>query len=160
MSGETPITIIGRLTDDPALRFIQSGSPVANFSVAHNSRKFNKQKNEWEDSEATFYRCSMWGTGAENVAETLRKGSPVIVYGFIGTRSWEQNGERKSAMEVKVERIGLDLTFVKVDAANVINSRGNSGGQSATQQSDVSAPGGSANDPWASSPTSSSEPPF
>ena len=133
-----------------------------NFSVAHNSRRFDKSKNEWVDSEATFYRCSMWGTGAENVADTLRKGSPVIVYGAIGTRSWEPNGERKSAMEVKVERIGLDLSFVKVDASNVIASRGNSGGQSSApaQQSDVSAPGGSANDPWASSPTSSSEPPF
>ena len=161
MAGETFITIVGRLTGDPELRFVSSGGAVANFSVAHNSRKFNKHKNEWEDSEASFYRCSLWGTGAENVAHTLRKGQAVIVYGAIGTRSWEANGEKKSAMEVRVEKVGLDLGFVKVDPENVIRSTGQGGQSSApTEQSDVTAPGGSANDPWATTPARTDEPPF
>lgn len=155
------LTIFGRLTADPEIRFIQSGGAVASFTVAHNSRKFNRSKNEWEDSEPTFYRCSLWGTAAENLVNTLRKGHAVIVHGAYGSRSWESNGERKTAQEVRVEKIGLDLGFYSIDPNNIVNSSGRGGQRSAPAQNqpDVSAPGGSDNDPWASSP-SSAEPPF
>ena len=159
MSGEVFITVVGRLTDDPVLRFVNSGGAVASFSVAHNSRKFNKQKNEWEDSEATFYRCSIWGHAGENVAETLRKGSAVIVTGAYGSRSWEANGEKKTVQEMRVDTIGLDLGFVKVDPSHIVSST-RSGAQASTPQADVSAPGGSANDPWATTPARTDEPPF
>jgi single-strand DNA-binding protein len=130
--------------------------------VAHNSRKFNKSKQEWEDSEPTFYRCSIWGHTGENVADTLRKGMPVIVQGAYGSRSWEANGEKKTVQEMRVDTIGLDLSFVKVDPSNIVASRGGQSSAPAQAQADVSAPGGSANDPWAS-PTPAAradEPPF
>jgi single-strand DNA-binding protein len=158
MSGEVFITVRGRLTADPELRFIASGSPVCSFSVAHNSRKFNKSTNEWEDTEATFYRCSLWGGAAENVAHTLRKGSAVIVHGVYGSRSWDAGGEKKTAQELKVETIGLDLTFYKVDPEHVTNSV--SGRGQAAPQAQSSAPaGGSDNDPWAAS-APAGDPPF
>ena len=75
MANDVMLTIMGRLTADPEIRFVASGGAVTSFTVAHNSRKFNKQKNEWEDSEPTFYRCSLWGGAAENVANSLRKGA-------------------------------------------------------------------------------------
>jgi len=160
MSGEVFLTVVGRLTADPELRFIATGGAVCSFSVAHNSRKFNKQKNEWEDSEATFYRCSIWGHTAENVAETLRKGMAVIVQGAYGSRSWEKNGEKQTVQEMRVDTIGLDLTFVRVDPSNIIASRG--GQSSAPAQQAESPAGGSANDPWASSVPAAraDEPPF
>lgn len=161
MANEVLLTIVGRLTADPELRFVASGGAVASFTVAHNSRKFDKHKNEWVDSEPTFYRCSLWGTGAENVTNTLRRGSAVIVYGAYGSRSWEANGEKKTAQEVRVEKIGLDLGFYAVDPQNIVNSSGRGVQRPAanTHTPDVSAPGGSDNDPWAATP-SSTEPPF
>ncbi len=164
MSGEVIITVVGRLTADPELRFVNSGSAVASFTVAHNSRKFNKDTKEWEDTEATFYRCSVWGHGAENVAETLRKGTPVIVTGVYGSRSWESNGEKKTAQELKVESIGLNLMFVRVDPPNIIASAGTRGARSQqsqqSQQPNIAAPGGSDNDPWAARGADPGEPPF
>lgn len=161
MADETSITIRGRLTDDPNLRFVQSGAPVVNFDVAANSRKFNKQTNEWENSETTFYPVSMWGTGAENVAETLRKGSPVVVYGHIGSRSWEHEGKKNTRMEVKALSVGLDLSWVKVEPENVVKSTPkSSGGQSAQPAQQAAPQGGSDNDPWAAPAQQAGDPPF
>ena len=81
MAGETVITVVGNLTDDPELRFTPSGAAVANFTVASTPRTLNKQTNEWEDGEAMFLRCSVWRQAAENVAESLQKGARVIVQG-------------------------------------------------------------------------------
>lgn len=159
MADETSITIRGRLTADPNLRFVQSGAPVVNFDVATNSRRFNKQTNEWEDSETTFYPVSLWGTGAENVAETLRKGQMVIVSGHIGSRSWEAEGQKRTRMEVKALAVGLDLTWVQVKPENVIRSTGKSSGQD-TQAQQSAPQGGSAGDPWAVSPSQAGSPPF
>ncbi len=161
MAGETPITVVGRLTGDPELRFVQSGAPVVNFNVAHNARKFNKTTNEWEDTEASFYPCSLWGTGAENVAETLRKGNSVIVEGVIGSRSWEQDGQKRSRMEVRVNNIGLNLLFVKVEPENVLIStpKSSGGGQQAAPAQQAAPQGGAENDPWAT-PAGQGEPPF
>jgi single-strand DNA-binding protein len=161
MANDVVITIMGRLTADPEIRFVANGGAVTSFTTAHNSRRFDKAKNEWVDSEVTWYRCSLWGGAAENVANTLRKGNAVIVVGALGTRSWEQNGEKKSAMEVKVEKVGLDLGFYTVAPEHVVASN-HRGGQSSApaQQSDVSAPGGSSSDPWAAQGASSNEVPF
>ena len=73
MAGETVITVVGNLTDNPELRFTPSGAAVANFTVASTPRSFNKQSNEWEDGEAMFLRCSIWRQAAENVAESLER---------------------------------------------------------------------------------------
>jgi len=116
MSGETNLTIRGRLTDAPELRFTPSGTAVVNFCIASNSSKFDKQTNEWKDQPTKFWRCAAWNQGkltrAENVANMLKKGDNVIVYGELTTRQYEtKEGEKRTADEIRVETIGKDLTF-------------------------------------------------
>ena len=89
MAGETTITVVGNLTADPELRFTPSGAAVANFTVASTPRRFNSQTNQWEDGEALFLRCSIWRDAAEHVAESLTRGSRVIVQGRLRQRSYE-----------------------------------------------------------------------
>ena len=91
MAGETVITVVGNLTDDPELRFTPSGAAVANFTVASTPRIFDRQTNEWKDGDALFLRCSIWRQAAENVAESLGRGTRVIVQGRLKQRSYEIN---------------------------------------------------------------------
>lgn len=134
----TQITIIGNLTDDPSLRFIQSGAAVVNFTVAEANRKFDRAKNEWIEGEATFWRCSLWREAAENVAESLTKGTRVIVAGTTVSRSWDDNGQKRTVTEIQVDEIGPSLKFAT--AKPVRNQRtGNS-----------APPPASTDDPWAS----------
>ena len=93
MSGEIQLTVVGNLTDDPSLRFIQSGAAVASFTVASTTRTFDRSSNDWKDSDTVFMRCSLWRDAAENVAESLSKGMRVIVVGRLVSRSWEQDGQ-------------------------------------------------------------------
>ena len=79
MAGDTIITVVGNLTADPELRFTPSGAAVANFTVASTPRIFDRQSKEWKDGEALFLRCNIWREAAENVAESLTRGSRVIV---------------------------------------------------------------------------------
>jgi len=116
MSGEILIPIRGRLTADPELRFTPSGAGVTNFTVATNSSKFDRNTNEWKDEPTKFWRCAAWNQGkltrAENIANLLKKGDCVIVYGELTTRNYEtKEGEKRSADEIRVEAIGKDLTF-------------------------------------------------
>ncbi|MCQ1951590.1 single-stranded DNA-binding protein [Arthrobacter sp. zg-Y859] len=115
MSGETYVTIIGRLTKDPDLKFL-GNSAVAEFGVAVNARKFNKQTNEWEKKPTKFWDCGAWNAGkqtlADNVVEVLRKGDSVVVYGELETRTWEdRDGNKRSADQLRVISIGKDLTW-------------------------------------------------
>ena len=89
MAGDTVITVIGNLTDDPELRFTPSGAAVANFTVASTPRSFDRQTNEWKDGDTLFLRCSVWRQVAENVAESLQKGMRVVVQGRLVSRSYE-----------------------------------------------------------------------
>lgn len=112
MSGDTTITVVGNLTGDPELRFTPSGAAVANFSVASTPRTYNKAKGEWEDGEALFLRCSIWKEQAENVAESLVRGSRVIVQGRLKQRSFEtREGEKRTIVEVEVDEIGPSLRY-------------------------------------------------
>ena len=115
MSNETNLTIRGRLTADPELRFTPSGAGVENFTIASNSSKFDKDSNSWKDQPAKFWRCAAWNQGklarAENVANLLKKGDAVIVYGELTTREYDKDGEKRFADEIRVETIGKDLTF-------------------------------------------------
>ena len=86
MSGDTAITLVGNLTADPELRFTQSGVAVAGFTVASTPRIFDRASGEWKDGDALFLRCTLWRQPAENVAETLTKGSRVIVTGRLRHR--------------------------------------------------------------------------
>ncbi|WP_194923149.1 single-stranded DNA-binding protein [Catenulispora pinisilvae] len=131
MAGETVITVIGNLTDDPELRFTPSGAAVANFTVASTPRTFDQQANEWKDGDALFLRCSIWRQAAENVAESLTRGMRVIVSGRLRQRSYEtKEGEKRTVVELDVEEIGPSLKYAtaKVTKANRANGAGGSGG--------------------------------
>ena len=126
MSGETVITIVGNLTADPELRFTATGAAVANFTVASTPRQFDRQSGEWKDGEALFLRCTIWCQAAENVTETLTKGTRVIVSGRLKQRSFETHeGARRTVVELEVDEIGPSLRFAtaKVNKASRGNGR-------------------------------------
>lgn len=173
MAGDTTITVVGNLTADPELRFTPSGAAVANFTVASTPRILDRQSNEWKDGEALFLRCSIWREAAENVAESLTRGSRVIVTGRLKQRSFEtKEGEKRTVMEVEVDEIGPSLRYAtaKVNKA----SRGGGGGGGGGFGGGGGGGGGGsrpaanqpAEDPWGSAPASGSfggsddEPPF
>lgn len=115
MSGETTLTIIGNLTSDPELRFTNSGSPVANFTVASTPRMFDRESGEWKDGDALFIRCTIWRQPAENVAESLSKGMRVVVQGRLRQRSYDtKEGDKRMVVELEVDEIGPSLKFATV----------------------------------------------
>lgn len=127
MAGDTVITVIGNLTADPELRFTPSGAAVANFTVASTPRAFDRQSNEWKDQETLFMRCSVWREAAENVAESLTKGTRVIVQGRLKARSYEtKEGERRTSTELEVDEIGPSMKY----ATAKINRNSRGGGNS------------------------------
>lgn len=132
MAGEIPITIVGNLTADPELRFTPSGAAVANFTIASTPRTFDRQANDWKDGETVFMRCSIWREAAENVAESLTRGTRVIATGRLVSRSWETpEGEKRSVMEMQVDEIGPSLRYAtaKVTKAQRGGGGGGFGGQ-------------------------------
>jgi single-strand DNA-binding protein len=148
MAGETTITVVGNLTDDPELRFTPSGAAVANFTVASTPRNFDKQTNEWTDGEAMFLRCSIWRQAAENVAESLQRGMRVVVQGRLKARSYEtREGEKRTVFEIDVEEIGPSLKFATAKVNRVTRSGG--GGYSGGSQPAQGGGGAPSEDPWA-----------
>ncbi len=146
MAGETVLTVIGNITDDPDLRFTPSGAAVANFTVASTPRILDKQTNEWRDGDALFLRCSIWRQAAENVAESLQRGSRVIVSGRLKQRSYEtREGEKRTVVELDVDEIGASLKYATAKITKTTRSGASSGG------GDYARSGGG-NDPWASQP--------
>jgi len=151
MAGETQITLVGNLVDDPELRFTPSGAAVANFRVASTPRTFDKQKGEFVDGESMFLTCTVWRQYAENVAESLTRGMRVIVQGRLKQRSYEtQQGEKRTVFEIDVEEVGPALRSATAKVTKTQRQGGGNGGgggfggqpqQSYGQQ----APGG---DPW------------
>jgi single-strand DNA-binding protein len=153
MAGETVITVVGNLVDDPELRFTPSGAAVANFRIASTPRTFDRQTNEWKDGDALFLSCSVWRQAAENVAESLQRGMRVIVQGRLKQRSYEtREGEKRTVVELEVDEVGPALAFATAKVTRASRSGGGGGGysgggqgggQSRPQQS------GGGNDPWA-----------
>ncbi|ANH37683.1 Single-stranded DNA-binding protein 2 [Nocardioides dokdonensis FR1436] len=166
MAGETVITVVGNLVDDPELRFTPSGAAVANFRIASTPRTLNRQTNEWEDGEALFLACSIWRQAAENVAESLQKGMRVVVQGRLKARSYEtREGEKRTVMELEVDEVGPSLRYATAKVARTTRQGGGGGGYSGGGQGGGQgggygggqpAQGGGqgaaapANDPWAS----------
>ena len=110
MAGETVITLVGNLVDDPELRFTPSGAAVASFRLASTPRTFDRQSNEFKDGESLFLTCSVWRQAAENVAESLQRGTRVIVSGRLKQRSYEtREGEKRTVYEVDVDEVGPSL---------------------------------------------------
>ena len=182
MAGETVITIIGNVTNDPELRFTPSGAAVANFTVASTPRTFERQSNEWKDGETLFMRCSVWRDAAENVAESLVRGTRVIVSGRLRSRSYEtKEGEKRTVVELEVDEVGPSLRYATTKVNKTSRGGGGGGGGNfggggggysggggggysggGQQSGGGSAP---ADDPWATGPSggyggSQDEPPF
>ncbi|WP_137726342.1 single-stranded DNA-binding protein [Prescottella subtropica] len=129
MAGDTLITIIGNLVAAPELRFTPAGAAVANFTVASTPRVFDRQSNEWKDGEALFMRCNLWREAAENAAESLDRGSRVIVSGRLKQRSYEtREGEKRSVVELEVEEIGPSLRYATAKVQKTTRGNGNRGG--------------------------------
>ncbi|MDR2256146.1 MAG: single-stranded DNA-binding protein [Arthrobacter sp.] len=135
MAGDTVITVIGNLTSDPELRFTPSGSAVANFTIASTPRAFDRQSNEWKDGETLFLRASVWREAAENVAETLTKGTRVIAQGRLKSRSYQtKEGENRTVMELEVDEIGPSLRYASAKVTRTTRQGGNGGGFGGGQQ--------------------------
>jgi single-strand DNA-binding protein len=129
MAGDTLITIIGNLTNDPELRFTPSGAAVANFTVASTPRSFDKNSNEWKDGETLFMRCSVWREAAENVAESLQRGSRVIVTGRLKSRSYDtKEGEKRTVIELEVDELGPSLRYATAKVNRTQRAGGGGGG--------------------------------
>ncbi|WP_433228389.1 single-stranded DNA-binding protein [Actinomadura formosensis] len=110
MAGDTVITIVGNLVEDPNLRFTPSGQAVASFRLASTPRFFDRQSGDWKDGEALFLTCNVWRQAAENVAETLQRGMRVIVQGRLKQRSYEtREGEKRTVFEIEVDEVGPSL---------------------------------------------------
>ncbi len=125
MATDNQVTLVGNLTDDPELRFTPNGAAVANFRLAVTPRV--REGDSWKDGETSFFRVNVWRQTAENVAETLTKGSRCIVVGRLRMRSWETpEGEKRSVTEIEADEVGPSLKFAtaKVERA----SRGGGGG--------------------------------
>jgi single-strand DNA-binding protein len=163
MAGDTVITIIGNLTADPELRFTPSGAAVANFTVASTPRQFDRTSNDWKDGETLFMRCSVWRDAAENVAESLQRGTRVLVSGRLKSRSYEtKEGEKRTVVELDVEEVGPSLKYAtaKVNrtqrgsgGGGFNGGQGGQGGQGGSQgggsNSGSGGQGAPAVDPWA-----------
>ncbi len=187
MAGETVITVVGNLTNDPELRFTPNGAAVASFTVASTPRTLDRATNEWKDGDALFLRCSIWRQAAEHVAESLQKGARVIVQGRLKQRSFEtREGEKRTVVELDVDEIGPSLKYAtaKVVKAGRGGGGGGGGGGYGGPSGGYGGPpasggpasgggygtpagggsgygGGPVDDPWSASPGGySDEPPF
>lgn len=128
MAGETQITVVGNITADPELRFTANGAAVANFTIASTPKKFDKQANDFKDGETLFLRCSAWREMAENVAESLSRGTRVVAQGNLVARSFQtKEGENRTVMELDVQEVGPSLRYAS--AAVTKNERGQGGYQ-------------------------------
>ncbi|MFC8132312.1 single-stranded DNA-binding protein [Streptomyces sp. NPDC057302] len=168
MAGETVITVVGNLVDDPELRFTPSGAAVAKFRVASTPRTFDRQTNEWKDGESLFLTCSVWRQAAENVAESLQRGMRVVVQGRLKQRSYEdREGVKRTVYELDVEEVGASLKNATAKVTKTTGRGGQGGGfgggGGGQQQGGGNWGGGSgggqpqggggapADDPWATS---------
>ena len=141
MAGETIITVVGNLVDDPELRFTPSGAAVAKFRIASTPRFLDKQTNEWKDGESLFLSCNVWRQAAENVAESLQRGMRVIVQGRLKQRSYEtKEGEKRTVYEIEVDEVGPSLKSATAKVNKTTRGAGGGG----------FGGGGADNDPWAS----------
>ena len=143
MAGDTVITVVGNLVDDPELRFTPSGAAVANFRIASTPRTFDRQTNEWKDGDALFLSCSVWRQAAENVAESLQRGMRVVVQGRLKQRSYEtREGEKRTVVELEVDEVGPSLAFATAKVTRASRSGGGGGYSGGGGQAASPAAGG------------------
>ena len=129
-------TAVGNLAADPELRYTPSGAAVVNFTVASTPQRYDRNQGGYVDQETMWVKCVAWRRLAENVAETLRKGMPVIVSGNLSAKSWENSeGQRRTDWELTVESAGPDLnTAVAVVSRDSHSAQGSAGGTAGQSQ--------------------------
>jgi single-strand DNA-binding protein len=160
MAGETVVTLVGNLVDDPELRFTPSGAAVANFRIASTPRTYDRQTGEWKDGESLFLSCSVWRQAAENVAESLQRGMRVIVQGRLKSRSYDdREGNKRTVFEIDVDEVGPSLRSATAKVTRAMRSGpggeggggGFGGGGGGNQGGGFGGGQGGApqNDPWA-----------
>ena len=161
MAGETTITVVGNLTDDPELRFTPSGAAVAKFRIASTPRTLDRASGEWKDGEPLFLACNIWRDAAEHVAESLQRGARVIVQGRLRQRSYEtREGEKRTVYELEVDEIGPSLRYATAKVQRMSRSGGaggsgggfgasNGGSGGGNRQQPSGGGGGNFDDPWA-----------
>jgi single-strand DNA-binding protein len=139
MSNGNHVSIVGNLTRDPELRFTPSGQATATFGVAVNRRWQNRQNQEWEES-TSFFDVVCWGQLAENAAQSLSKGSRVLVNGRLDQRSWETSErERRSKIEITADEVAPSLRW----ATATISKNERRGPEGGSNNSNSSSGGGS-----------------
>ncbi|MEU7903847.1 single-stranded DNA-binding protein [Actinoplanes sp. NPDC049118] len=169
MAGETTITVVGNLTDDPELRFTPSGAAVAKFRIASTPRTMDRQSGEWKDGEPLFLACNVWRDAAEHVAESLQRGARVIVQGRLRQRSYEtREGEKRTVYELEVDEIGPSLRYATAKVQKMSRSGGGGGGgfgasgggggnrQPSSNNNSGGGGGNNFDDPWATAAPASS----
>lgn len=123
----TPVTLRGRLTRDPELRFSAAGKPVVTFAVVTSRRVKDAQSGEWSDKDTTFWDCVAFGPLAENVAESLVKGTAVIVTGSAASEEWvTRDGEKRRSMKVMADEVAPSLRWA---SAKVLRAERETAGQ-------------------------------
>ena len=166
-AGDTTITMVGNLVNDPELRFTPSGAAVAKFTVASTPRYLDKNTNEWKDGDSLFLACNIWRQAAENVAESLTRGMRVIVTGRLKQRSYEtKEGEKRTVYEVEVDEVGPSLRNATAKVTKATRAAGASGGSGSFSTPVTET--ASAEDPWSAAPVgggwssagSDDQPPF
>jgi single-strand DNA-binding protein len=151
MAGEILVTVVGNLTADPELRFTPNGAAVANFTVASTPRRYDTASKSWKDGDSVFLRCSAWRQMAENVAESLTRGTRVIVTGKLTQRTYEKDGVKRTTTELDVEEVGPSLKHA--------TARIQRGERAST--ADPWTAGQSTEDPWTTgTPAATDQPPF
>lgn len=145
-AGDTNLTMIGNLVNDPELRFTPSGAAVAKFTVASTPRYLDKNTNEWKDGDSLFLQCQIWRQAAENVAESLTRGMRVIVSGRLKQRSYEtKEGEKRTVFEVEVDEVGPSLRNATAKVTKTSRQAGTGYTAPATETA-------SGEDPWSAAP--------
>ena len=135
------ITVHGGLVATPEMRFTQNGTPFASFTVASSDRVQNRDTGKWEDGkDRLFLRCTAWGNLAENIAASnLDKGAQIAVTGKLLTREWEQDGQKRSQVELKVSDFMVSL---KHATAQVTRASQHGSGGGFGSGAGVGSPGG------------------
>jgi single-strand DNA-binding protein len=153
MPSDNTVTLVGNVTDDPELRFTPTGQAVVSFTVAVN-RRFQKD-GQWEDRLDGFFRCSAWRDMAENIAETLQRGTRVVVVGRLQQRSWEDSeGNKRTAIDIQVDDVGPSLRWATAAVTKSRRSGSSAGGGQGGAQGGGGQPSGGppkGGDDWARS---------
>ena len=124
MASENQITIVGNLTDDPELRYTPNGAAVVKFRVAVN-RRYRDESGQWKDGDTSYFTVNAWRNLAENIAESLTRGTRVVVAGRLQMRSWETpDGDKRSVVEIEADEVGPSLKWAKASVERTQRSGG------------------------------------